>query len=114
MGDGFHSYFNLAGREEVDTAKRVLRECCAPDIARIVERAEKILFPQGVPHDMNEQRATLPGWTDEEIESKTDPAWSIALDAVDAEFYSMAERVDDIVGSWFQVHLDSETKRSLD
>jgi hypothetical protein len=99
MRGGFHPYFALAPKPEVRLASRVFREHGASEISAIIERAEVLLFPRGVPEDFSEQVATLPSWTDEEVAADVEPAWSRELDEINKAFYKLSWMVDGVVSA---------------
>ncbi|WP_078118536.1 DMP19 family protein [Thiosocius teredinicola] len=99
---GFHTYFDLASREEIEVAKRAFRENGAPKIAELVEKAESIIFSNGVSKEFEEQLAQLLCWSEEEIEQGIEPEWSVALDAVNKEFYAIAEVAEAVVVKYFE------------
>ena len=94
MRGGFHPYFALAPRPEVRLASRVFREHGASEVSAVIERAEVLLFPGGVPEDFSEQVAALPSLTDEEVAADVEPAWSLELDEINQAFYALSPMAD--------------------
>ncbi len=105
---GFHPYFDMATRTEVDAAKRAFRECGLPEISDLLEGAENVLFPEGMPKDSESQIEQMPCWTDEEIENEIEPEWAIALGIVSEAFYEVADKTDIAIQRYFDQHLKTD------
>ncbi len=97
MRGGLHAYFAQAPKRHVRLATEVFRSRGAPQVSALLEEAELLLFPEGLPDDFAAQCERLPSWTDRELELDIEPAWSTKLDALNQAFRPIAASVDKVV-----------------
>lgn len=101
MSGGLSSFLDEIDLEELRRTKALLLELRQDDLLSMLNEVQQIMFPEGIPEDLNERYDATNTLTQEQIDAGESNAWEYDVAPINQRFYSRSDEIWDFAEACF-------------